>query len=150
MGTHYQGTTEEMGALEVYIKLSRAAEAVTTRINAYLKDENLTISQFGVLEAIYHLGPMHQNQLGEKMLKSGGNMTMVIDNLEKRGLVQRERNPNDRRCVVVQLTEAGRELIEGLFPRHVQIVVNEIGVLTPQEQTQLAALCKKVGLGMSY
>jgi MarR family 2-MHQ and catechol resistance regulon transcriptional repressor len=149
MGTHYQGTTEEMSALDVYIKLSRAAEAVTARINGYLKNENLTISQFGVLEAIYHLGPMRQNQLGEKILKSGGNMTMVIDNLEKRGLVQRERNPNDRRSIIVHLTETGQMLIDALFPRHVQIVVKEIGVLTPEEQVQLAALCKKVGLGQT-
>ena len=54
-----------MNALDVYIKLSRAAEAVTTRINYHLKVENLTISQFGVLEAVYHLGPMYQKKFSK-------------------------------------------------------------------------------------
>lgn len=147
MSTHYQGTIIEKSALDVYIKLSRAAEAVTTRINHHLKNERLTISQFGLLEAIYHLGPMHQNQLGDKILKSGGNITMVVDNLEKRGLVTRERDPEDRRCITIQLTDAGYELISNIFPRHVQIVVDEISALTLEEQAQLAALCKKLGLG---
>jgi len=146
MGTHYQGTTEEKSALDVYIKLSRATEAVTARINDHLKAEKITISQFGVLEAIYHLGSMHQNQLAEKILKSSGNLTLVIDNLQKRGLVERQRDPNDRRCVFIQLTEAGQALISKIFPRHVQHVVREISALTLEEQAQLAALCKKLGL----
>jgi MarR family 2-MHQ and catechol resistance regulon transcriptional repressor len=146
MGTHYQGTLAEQCALDVYIKLSRAAEAVNTRVNQHLKREKLTISQFGVLEAIYHLGPMHQNRLAEKILKSSGNLTLVIDNLEKRGLVTRERDPEDRRCMTIHLTEAGRALIESIFPRHVGIVVQEINVLSMEEQSQLATLCRKLGL----
>jgi MarR family 2-MHQ and catechol resistance regulon transcriptional repressor len=116
------------------------------RVNHHLKAEKLTISQFGVLEAIYHLGPMHQNRLAEKILKSSGNLTLVIDNLEKRGLVTRERDPEDRRCMTIHLTESGRALIESIFPRHVGIVVQEINVLTREEQSQLAALCRKLGL----
>ncbi len=147
MGTHYQGTIKEISALEVYIKLSRAAEAVSLRINRHLKREKLTISQFGVLEALYHLGSMHQNQLAEKILKSNGNMTLVIDNLVKRRLVERERDPADRRCVIIHLTETGHNLIHDIFPRHVKTVVEEIGLLSLEEQAQLAALCRKLGLG---
>ena len=147
MGTHYKGTKEEILALDVYIKLSRAADAVTMRINAHLADYNLTISQFGVLEAIYHLGPLYQNQLAEKTLKSSGNMTLVIDNLVKRDLVKKVRDEQDRRYIAIHLTENGRSLIETIFPTHVQIVLNEINILDESEQTELAALCRKVGLG---
>ena len=146
MSTHYQGNPTEQTALDLYIKLSRASDALSSRINQHLKEVNLTISQFGVLEALYHLGSLHQNQLAEKILKSGGNMTMVIDNLAKRNLVCRERDETDRRFVTVHLTEAGRELIESIFPRHVQTVVEEVSVLTLDEQIQLAALCRKIGL----
>lgn len=146
MGTHYQGTTTEKTALDLYIKLSRAADALSTRINHHLKAANLTISQFGVLEALYHLGSLHQNQLAEKILKSGGNLTLVIDNLAKRDLVCRERDEADRRFVTVSLTDKGRALIEEIFPRHVQIVVQEVSVLTNEEQLQLATLCRKIGL----
>lgn len=147
MGTHYQGTVEEKRALDAYIKLARAANAVTARVNAHLADVNLTVSQFGALEALYHLGPLHQNQLAEKILKSSGNLTLVIDNLEKRDLVQRQRDPADRRYVIVHLTDNGRSLIAAIFPRHVATVMEEFAVLTPAEQEQLAALCRKIGLG---
>jgi MarR family transcriptional regulator, 2-MHQ and catechol-resistance regulon repressor len=146
MSTHYQGTLVEESALDVYIKLMRAAEVVNLRINRHLKSSQLTISQFGVLEAIYHLGPMHQNQLAAKILKTGGNLTLVIDNLVKRGLVQREQDPQDRRCFSIHLTETGRDLVRDLFARHVPVVVETIGVLSLEEQAQLAALCRKLGL----
>lgn len=146
MGTHYAGTEEEMRALDVYIKLSRAADSVTVRINRHLADENLTISQFGVLEALYHLGPLHQTELAEKILKSTGNMTLVIDNLVKRGLVERCRDEEDRRYVTVHLTDNGRALITRIFPAHVATVLAEMSVLTAVEQGQLADLCRRLGL----
>lgn len=146
MGTHYKGSPEEIGALDAYIKLYRAAEAVSTRINRHLQDVNLTVSQFGVLEALYHLGPLHQNELAEKILKSGGNMTLVIDNLVKRDLVERVRDQEDRRFVTVHLTETGRSLVRRIFPRHVSIVVRAFSCLTLEEQAQLERLCRKVGL----
>ena len=146
MGTHYQGTQLEKDALDVYIKLSRAAGAVEARINCHLRDYGLTSSQFGVLEALYHLGPLHQHELATKILKSSGNLTLVIDNLVKRGLVERERDEADRRCVTVYLTEAGNQLIDEILPRHVERVVDVISVLTPEEQHQLGTLCRKLGL----
>lgn len=149
MGTHYQGTPAEQAALDVYIKLARAAESVEARINCHLKDYRLTSSQFGVLEALYHLGPLHQHQLAAKILKSSGNLTLVIDNLVQRGLVERERDAADRRYLTIQLTEAGRQLISDIFPRHVGHVVAAIGVLRLEEQHQLAALCRKLGLAQS-
>ena len=146
MGTHYQGTKTEKDALDVYIKLSRAAEAVEAGVNCHLKDYGLTWSQFGVLEALYHLGPLHQHEVAAKILKSSGNLTLVIDNLVKRDLVERERDESDRRYLTICLTEAGQQLISHIFPRHVENVVQAINVLTPDEQHQLAALCRKLGL----
>lgn len=106
---------------------------------------NLTISQFGVLEALYHLGPMCQNDLAGKILKSSGNMTMVIDNLEKRSLVTRQRNPDDRRMVTVSLTKNGVDLIERILPEHVAAITDEMKILSPEEQIQLGELCRKLG-----
>lgn len=146
MGTHYNGTEEEIRALDLYIKLTRAADAVNGRINRHLTDENLTISQFGVLEALYHLGPLHQHELAEKILKSTGNMTLVIDNLVKRDLVERCRDEQDRRYVTVHLTANGRDLIARMFPAHVATVVAEMAALSAAEQEQLAALCRRLGL----
>ena len=147
MGTHYQGTEKEIRALNAYIKLLRAAESVTARLSQELRDDDLTMSQFGILEALLHLGPMYQRELGRKLLKSSGNITMVIDNLEKRNLVQRQRETEDRRVVTIHLTEDGRNLIQEIFPRHLQGIVAAMNRLVPQEQDTLGQLCRKVGLG---
>jgi MarR family 2-MHQ and catechol resistance regulon transcriptional repressor len=146
MGTHYAGTDEERRALDAYIKLSRAAESVTQRVNAHLRDYDLTISQFGTLEAVYHLGPMQLGELGVKILKSSGNMTLVVDNLVNRGLVIRQRREDDRRCIDIHLTEAGTSLIQSIMQPHVAQVVQSLKVLSTTEQEQLAALCRTLGL----
>lgn len=146
MGTHFQGTPEEIRALDVYIKLLRAADAVTQRINRRFKEYGLTVSQFGVLEALYHLGPMCQTEVAGKILKSTGNLTLVIDNLERSGLVERQRDTVDRRFITVHLTPAGHDLIAGIFPDHVAGVVEAMNVLSAEELEQLASLCRKLGL----
>ena len=146
MGTHYRGSEKEVRALDAYIKLMRASTSVTSRVHRKLLQRRLTVSQFGTLEALHHLGPLSQGALGRKILKTSGNITVVIDNLERRGLVRRERDQRDRRCVTVHLTDAGRETIEEIFPVHVETIVNEMSSLTGPEQEDLARLCKRLGL----
>lgn len=149
MPTHYEGTAEETAALDTYIKLSRAAETVSQAVNAHLADHGLTISQFGVLESLYHLGPMPVGRVGEKILKSSGNMTLVIDNLEKRGLVERVRGAADRRQISVRLTDDGRALVASIMPDHARGVVESFACLSRDEQATLAALCRKLGLALA-
>ena len=146
MGTHYKGTEEEIRALNTYIKLMRAAESLTSRLNSHLASARLTISQFGALEALFHLGPLCQRELSEKLLKSSGNITMVVDNLEKRGLVERKREGEDRRYVTVHLTQEGWRLISEIFPAHVAAIVEEMNILTASEQNELGRLCRVLGL----
>lgn len=146
MGTKYKGTKKEVQALDTYIKLVRATEAVTARTSQNFLAAGLTISQFGVLEALLHGGPLCQRDIARKILKSTGNITMVIDNLEKRGLVQRERDSEDRRFITIHLTPEGSKLIEGIFPQQVAGIVAELEVLSAAEQQELARLCRKVGL----
>ncbi len=148
MGTHYQGPPAEVRALDAYIKLTRAAESVSARVAAAYADAGLTDGQFGALEALYHLGPLVQRTLADKLLRSSGNITLVIDNLERRGLVRRERSTTDRRCITVHLTDEGRRLIRRLFPRQVARLVAEFAILTPAEQDELGRLCRKLGLGL--
>lgn len=137
----------EAKAIEAFVKLVRATNALSCRVHQHLADERLTESQFGVLEALHHLGALNQGELCRKILKTGGNLTVVVDNLERRGLVRRERDSGDRRVVNVHLTPAGDELIERVLPRQVQAIVRELGCLTEPEQEQLATLCRKLGRG---
>jgi MarR family 2-MHQ and catechol resistance regulon transcriptional repressor len=146
MGTHYKGPRDIRQALEAYIKLVRASESVTSSVTGHLDDDGLTISQFGVLEALLHLGPMSQRELAQKILKSCGNVTMVIDNLEKLGLVKRERDEKDRRLYRITLTLPGRALIRSVFPRHARKIALQMNVLTNKELLELGRLCRKLGL----
>jgi MarR family 2-MHQ and catechol resistance regulon transcriptional repressor len=148
-GNRYKGTREEITALSAYVKLMRAAESVSANIHGHLNESGLTISQFGVLEALYHLGPLSQAEIARKILKSTGNITMVIDNLEKRGLVRRERDPEDRRYYAVRLTAPGKKLIGSVFPRHAAGIVEGMRALTRAEQENLGELCRKLGKSVS-
>lgn len=145
MGTHYEGTDEEVRALNAFIKLSRAGESMAAKVSELTQSYGLTVSQFGTLEALYHLGPMTQGAIAGKLLKSSGNMTLVVDNLESCGHVRRERNEADRRQVIVSLTEKGRDLIARIMPGHVEAIVEYLSVLTPEEQRELGRLCKILG-----
>ncbi len=144
MGTRHRGTIEEINALNAFIKRQRAGESVSARVHTVLPEE-LTITQFGVLESLYHIGPLCQSELAEKLLKSGGNLTLVVDNLEKAGYVHRERDPADRRFVVVKLTPKGQSFITTLFPKVVANVTREMAALSSTELSDFGRLLKKVG-----
>ncbi len=148
MATHYAGTETEKRALDTFIKLSRAAESVNRRVNEHLRDHDLSVSQFGVLEALYHLGPLPVGQVADKILRSSANLTLVVDNLVKREMVTRERRADDRRTVQISLTDAGQTLIAAIMPAHVAGVVDAFVTLSPDEQTTLAGLCRKLGLAV--
>jgi len=95
---------------------------------------------------LHHLGPLNQRAIGDKLLKSGGNITMVIDNLEKSGHVKRQKDPNDRRAVLIHLTKTGEIFIEDFFPKHLERIKGEFSVLTEGEKKELGRLCKKIGV----
>ncbi len=146
MPTHYKGTQKQIDTLNAFIKMTRASESINGRLSRSLSCESITMSQFGILEALLHIGPQNQRELGKKILKSGGNITLVIDNLEKRGFVTRETDPSDRRAVIISLTKEGEKFISDYFPVHLEKIVEEFAVLSPEELKELARLCKKVGI----
>ncbi len=145
MPTHHQGSPREKRALDAYIKLIRAGNTVSTESSRRLSEHGLTGSQFAVLEALYHLGPMCLRELAGKILRTAGNLTMVLDNLEKRGLAKRIAGEKDRRYITAEITPRGRELISRVFPEHAARISEAMDRLTPREQEQLAALCRKLG-----
>ena len=133
-------------ALNCYTKLMRAAESVTGRVGRVMSAAGLTISQFGVMEALHHKGPLCQRDIAAKILKSTGNITLVIDNLEKQGLVKRERISDDRRYLTVKLTGKGEALISTVFADVEAAIVAEMSTLTAEDQEILGRLSKKLGL----
>lgn len=146
MPSHYRGTSREVLALGTFIKLNRSLNSVQGRLlPALQRDFGLTESQLAVLEAIYHLGPLQQGELCRKILRSGSNVTTVVDNLERDGLVKRVRHEQDRRVQVVHLTDEGRALMDEALPVHVERITEAMAALEPAEQQELGRLCRKLG-----
>jgi MarR family 2-MHQ and catechol resistance regulon transcriptional repressor len=148
-GTPFPGTAEETLALSTYIKLLRATGSVKSRIDRHQTAGDLSDAQFGTLDMLYHLGPIYQQAIGDKLLISKSNVVAVIDKLEERGLVRRRRSREDRRRVFIHLTDKGRVLFKTLLPAHVAAIVDELSCLTDAEQKDLGRLCRKLGLNES-
>ncbi len=146
MSSKYKGSGKEVVALNTFIKLTRATDSVNSIITNLLKKEGLTDSQFRVMDALFHLGPLTQKSLGEKILKSGGNITMVIDNLEKRKLVKRKRGSKDRRFYIVELTKKGQAQTKGILPKIVNLISDSLNILSKADQKALQIMLKKIGL----
>ncbi len=147
MGTHFKGTPEQRQALDTYIKLMRASVAVNNRLfPALLAESGITSSQLAVLESLWHLGPMKQCTLAGKLLLSPSNLTTVLDNLERDGLVRRDRDSSDRRVSITSITAAGETRLAGFFPQHVDRLMQAMSALDALELQQLGTLCRKLGV----
>ena len=149
MGSHYDGNAREVRALDTFIKLSRAAETIADRLEPGLREAGLTGKQLGVLEMLWHLGSLCQHEIGEKLLMSRANITLIVRQLDRENLVRRERVKEDRRYVRVSLTGEGRRRIARIFPGHVSRIVEAMAPLSRREQAELGRLCRKLGLGLS-
>ncbi len=139
----------EENALRLWIALARCYVTFSRAVACKVAEYDLTAPQFGVLEALYHLGPLPLGELAEKLLVTGGNVTYVMDRLEAQDLVARERLGDDRRVVLAHLTTKGRATIEGVFPGHVEFVRGLVEGLDPEDQDTLRNLLKKLGKGIS-
>jgi MarR family transcriptional regulator, 2-MHQ and catechol-resistance regulon repressor len=145
--THFAGTGDERRALDAYIKLMRSTAAVNSRLlPALLAEHGVTSTQLGVLETLRHLGPMRHCTLAAKLLLSASNLTTVIDNLVRDGLVRRDADPTDRRASITSLTPEGAARVAEFFPAHVRRLTAAMSGLEPAEQEELGRLCRKLGL----
>ena len=147
MPTHYKGTEDEVRALNAYINLMRASGTISAKVKRTLGIQGVSVGQFGVLETLFHLGPLCQKDLAGKILKTEGNLTLIVVNLEKRGLIKRTRDRKDKRFVTIDLSSKGRSFIAEIFPLHVSVIAREFRRLTPEEQETLRNICRKLGKG---
>src|SRR5258707_1322500 len=147
MSRNFKGTPAEERALSAFVKLARATNTALAYTRVGLDQAGLSQGQFAVLEALYHVGPLCLGDLARRILTSSGNLTLVIDNLEKRGLVKREQQGKDKRFVLACITPAGEKLIAKIFPEHARRITEVMGRLKADDQEQLGQLCRKLGKG---
>lgn len=129
---------------KLIIALGRAMQRSHGKSIAMLRENGLTFPQFTALEALYHKGALTVSQIIDAALSTSGNMTVVIRNLEQRGLVLRMENPSDKRSFLIGLTAAGRELIEFVFPLHMELLEERLSPLSVQEKETIIQLLKRI------
>jgi MarR family 2-MHQ and catechol resistance regulon transcriptional repressor len=133
-------------ALKLWVVLSRAHEAIAAHAEADVARHGLTITEFGVLEALYHKGPMLLGEVQRRILVSSGGITFVIDRLVKKGLVERQTCETDRRARYAALTPSGEALIVRIFPAHAATIAAAVDGLPVGEQRELTDALRTLGL----
>ncbi len=139
-----KGDKKRRRALDAYSRLQRAAGLAATRVEAAVHPFGLSASQFGVLDTLATRGAVHQQELAEALGRSKAQMTAIIDALEARTLVRRERHATDRRFMTVHLTEAGTALLAAATPVRTAAVVDLMSELTGEQRAKLARLCRRL------
>lgn len=139
-----KGDKKRRRALDAYGALQRVAALSATHVEAATHAFGLSASQFGVLETLQQRGPVHQQELAEALGRSKAQMTAIIDALEGRGLVRRERHAVDRRFISVYLTEAGHVLLADVGPVRTDAIVGLMRELSGEQKTRLTRLCRRL------
>jgi len=132
-------------SLKLWITLARASRWVAELSRRHIELRGLSPSEFGVLETLYHKGPLTIGEIGSRMLLTSGSMTYVVDKLESRGLLVRRISGDDRRTIVAELTAEGSGFIAGIFPAHAEVIRQATAGLTVDEKRITAALLRRLG-----
>lgn len=130
----------------IRLVLWKAAKAVEKIDKASITQTGLGLSDFTIMEALLHKGPMPINQIGEKVLLTSGSMTAAIDRMENKGLVKRIQDPSDGRYFYVHLTKKGRKMIKAGYAKHEINLEKIASVLSDAERSEIVRLLKKIGL----
>lgn len=136
--------------LKAFTVLLRAANAVQEASRQDISQYELNVTEFAVLEFLYHKGDQPIQVIGKKVLIASSSITYVVDKLEKRGLVQRIACPNDRRVTFASLTVEGKKFLACIFPQHEEKVAQIFDVLTDEELAVFTELTKKIGLHSAH
>jgi MarR family 2-MHQ and catechol resistance regulon transcriptional repressor len=143
-----QNEIEEAASLKLFVVLSKAYKTLMDLAVKDMKSHGLSSAEFMVLEVLYHRTRIPLQQIGEKILVTSGSITYNIDKLENKGLLKRVPCSDDRRVTYAEITEAGRELFDDIFPQHVSSLHRLMGGLNTEEKEQATELLKKLGKGV--
>ena len=132
--------------VHVFLVLWKAARAVLAYAEKSITDLEIGGSDFAVLEALLHKGSLPVNEIGKKVLLTSGSITVAVDRLEQKGLVERRAHGSDRRARIVHLTKEGRKLITTAYAQHATDLEQLMSAsLTAKERATLIRLLKKTG-----
>lgn len=139
-------TPDETAALRLWVIMVRAYSAITEHVSADIARHGLTVAEFGIMEALYHKGPMLLGEVQRKILVSSGGITFLVDRLTAKGLVERRNCPADRRARYAALTPEGAARMTEMFPEHAAALTHAMAGLTTGEQAEATQLMRTLGL----
>lgn len=134
-------------ALKLMIVLSRANNAVEAVLQRQVAKHGLTLTEFAILEVLYHKGPLLLGEVQRRILVSSGGVTYLVDRLERKGLVERRACAEDRRARYAALTAEGEALISRIFPDHAACIERLMDTLSQEEQEAAVDLLRRLGKG---
>lgn len=132
-------------ALKLLVVLMRTHASVGAHLQANVAEHGLTLTEFGILEVLYHKGPLLLGEVQKRILVSSGGVTYLVDRLEGKGLVERRACPEDRRARYAALTSAGEALIARIFPAHAALIEELMSTLSLDEQRAAVKLLRRLG-----
>jgi MarR family transcriptional regulator, 2-MHQ and catechol-resistance regulon repressor len=138
-------TEEQATALKLWVVLARALSSVQAHLQANVAEHQLTLTEFAILEVLYHKGPLLLGEVQRRILVSSGGVTYLVDRLAAKGLVERRECAEDRRARYAALTEEGEALIGRIFPQHAACIERVLSGLTPDEQRVATDLLRDLG-----
>ena len=138
-------TRQRLSGVHLWLLLWKAYDSLAAYAHESIRSMGLGLSDFGVLEILLHKGPLPVNVIGSKIRLTSGSISVAIDRMEEKLLVERRDDPNDRRARVVHLTLAGRKLIECAFAEHAAAMEHATSGLSPAERREAIRLLKKLG-----
>lgn len=134
-------------SLKLFVVLSKAYKGIMDQAMKDMKRHGLSVTEFAILELLYHKGKFPLQQIGDKVLITSGSITYNIDKLEKKGLLRRVPCPDDRRVTYAEMTDEGAKWMENVFPEHAAVIDTIMNALSAEEKRETIALLKKLGLG---
>ena len=135
-----------MRAPRLWIVLTRCHRALSQLVERSIVESGLCLSDFAALEMLLHKGPLTISEIQAKVPLASGSMTAAVDRIERKGFIIRKTTPEDRRARLLELTPAGKRVVESAFKKHAQDLEAVMSVLSDEEKRQMYALVKKLGL----
>jgi MarR family 2-MHQ and catechol resistance regulon transcriptional repressor len=135
----------DTSGVHLWLVLWKATRSLEAHAMRNISGFGMCQSDFGVLEALLHRGPLSVKQIGAKVLLTSGSMTAAVDRLESRGLVTRQDDPEDRRSRIIHLTDSGRELIERVFSDHREAMEQAVAGFPIEERSALVQSLRRLG-----
>jgi MarR family 2-MHQ and catechol resistance regulon transcriptional repressor len=135
---------DRTATLQLIIALGRAMQAIERGVRPHLTDSGLGLTEFAVLEVLYHKGALALGEIRDRILVTGASTTYVVKKLEDRGLMRRRTSAKDQRVVFGELTPKGRTLMDKVFPAHVDRLRDVTAGLAASEKRAASQLLRRL------